>query len=138
MKHVLEWFSNNYVQGKLRRILRNGAEVRVSPLHPPEDWSIFQRQQLGFPRANNICEVFHSRWNSFVGHRQVNLFRFIKKLQAEEDRQMKQKQAQLVGTKIRHQKRLAYRRKEERIVSIMSQKDKISMTDFLIGIAHNL
>ena len=79
--------------GKLLRILRNGAEVRVSPLHPPEDWSIFQRQQLGFPRTNNICEVFHSRWNSFVGHRQVNLFRFIKKLQAEEDRQMKQKQA---------------------------------------------
>ena len=32
---IIEWFENNYVHGKVKRLLRNGSVQRHDPLFPP-------------------------------------------------------------------------------------------------------
>ena len=46
---IFNWFEENYVNGRLRRTLRDGTQVRLNPRHPPHAWSVHARQIEGFP-----------------------------------------------------------------------------------------
>ena len=42
---VITWFENNYVLGRVRRHLRNGAVVRAPQTFPPIMWSVHDSMQ---------------------------------------------------------------------------------------------
>ena len=46
---IFNWFEENYVNGRLRRTLRDGTQVRLNPRYPPHAWSVHARQIEGFP-----------------------------------------------------------------------------------------
>ena len=43
---IIQWFDNNYVNGKLRRTLRDGSQIRIPPLFPPIFWSVVEDGKL--------------------------------------------------------------------------------------------
>lgn len=38
---IVQWFENNYVHGRIRRVMRGGNVSRTAPLFPPTFWSVF-------------------------------------------------------------------------------------------------
>lgn len=43
LEPLVEYFENNWVLGKLNKILRDGSEVRGKPRFNPKLWSVYER-----------------------------------------------------------------------------------------------
>ncbi|CAF1369872.1 unnamed protein product [Adineta ricciae] len=48
---IFQWFEDNYVHGKVKRLMRNGSVQRHNPLFPPSMWSVFDNMEFAFPRT---------------------------------------------------------------------------------------
>jgi hypothetical protein len=46
---LVKWFEDNYILGRVRRVLRDGTVVRGNPLYPPQIWSVFDHQGKNYP-----------------------------------------------------------------------------------------
>ena len=80
---VVNYFDENYVRGKVRRVLQ-GQEMRSPPLFPPSLWSVHDRMELGVPRTQNKVEAWHRRLEILVGSAHVGIFKLITELQKEQ------------------------------------------------------
>src|SRR5437763_13191821 len=78
---IIQWFDDNYVNGKLRRTLRDGSQIRIPPLFPPIFWSVVDNIEYAFPRTTNSVEAWHRRWETVVGATHLGIFREIRKEQ---------------------------------------------------------
>ena len=45
---IVQWFEDNYVHGRIRRRLRNETVIRSAPLFPPQLWSVYNSNEMGF------------------------------------------------------------------------------------------
>jgi len=45
-EHLIMWFEDNYVLGRVRKTQRNGNVIRGLPLFSPELWSVFNQNIL--------------------------------------------------------------------------------------------
>ena len=55
-KVVVQWFEDNYVHGRIKRVLRNGIVSRLPPLYPPDLWSVSDR--IGKILSFNVSSKF--------------------------------------------------------------------------------
>ena len=65
---ILQWFENNYVHGRVKRILRNGTVLRHDLLYPPAMWSVFDNTELAFLKTQNKVKAWHRRWKTLIGY----------------------------------------------------------------------
>ena len=79
---IIGWFEDNYVHGKIKRLMRNGSAERHSPLFPPAMWSVFDNIEFAFPRTQNKVEAWHRRWEVLIARSHVGIFTIIKQIQA--------------------------------------------------------
>lgn len=135
-KDIVQWFDDNYVRGRVRRILR-GQQIRASPLFPPALWSVSARVEWGIPRTQNTVESWHRRLEVLVGRAHVGVFKLIKELQKEQQQVEVQIECILRGEPRKKQK-MCDKHREERLMSICNARASYTTTDFLRGIAHNL
>jgi len=75
-KHLIMWFEDNYVSGRVRKTLRNGNVIRGLPLFSPELWYIFNQN---IPRTQNNIEAWHRRWECFVGEWSISFNKSVEK-----------------------------------------------------------
>ena len=134
---VVSWFDENYVNGRVRRTYRNGREARVPPLFPPEMWSVFQNNNIGFPRTQNKVEGWHRRWQLLVGRNHPGVFHLIKELKKEQEHVEAEMEIILRGEP-RPKRKKQYVDRDERFANILNDRHNRSVIDFLRGIAHNL
>ena len=133
---LIQWFDDNYVRGRIRRVLR-GQQIRAAPLFPPALWSVNARVDLGIPRTQNTVEFWHRRFGVLVGRVHVGVFKLIKELQKEQQQVEVQIECILRGGPRKKQK-LDDKRREDRILSICAARFSYNTCDFLRSIAHNL
>jgi len=79
--HLIMWFEDNYVLGRVRKTLRNGNVIRGLPLFSPELCSVFNQN---IPRTQNNIEAWHRCWECLVGESHVGVYHLIKDLQKEQ------------------------------------------------------
>jgi hypothetical protein len=134
---VVKWFEYNYVHGRIRRTLRNGNDIRAAPLFPPQLWSVYDSIETGVPRTQNVAEAWHRRWGVLVGGNHVGVYTMIKELQKEQQNVEFQIECIIRGEQ-RPPKKRALINREERLMTIINDRENRSVMDFLRGIAHNL
>jgi hypothetical protein len=134
---VVQYFEENYVHGR-RRILRDGSiTTRLTPLFPPELWSIYELVELEYPRTQNTVEGWHNRWNNLIGKAHVGVYKIVEEMRKE------QQQVDLqIESMIRGQTQPAQRKqhieRENRILSIFNDRNNRSIIEYLRGISHNI
>jgi len=135
--NIVQWFEDNYVHGKIRRQLRNGNIVRDTPLFPPQLWSVYDSVELGIPRTQNTVEAWHRRWKTLVGESHIGVYTIIQEIQKEQQEVEVQIERMLRGEQPPKKKKKVIDR-ENRIMTIINDRENRSIMDFLRGIAHNL
>lgn len=91
----MQWFENNYVHGRIRRI--RGGNISTAPLFPPTFWSVFERMELGISRTQNRVEGWHRRFETLVGKCHVGVYTIIEEIKKEQI-QMERKAEDIKGT----------------------------------------
>ncbi len=134
---IIEWFENNYVKGKIKRLLRNGIVQRCNPLFPPEMWSVFDNTEFAFPRTQNKVEAWHRRWETLIGRAHVGIITIIKQIQKEQNEMEMEIENSMRGAPA-PKKRKEDEDREVRIQNVIADRENRSTIDFLRGIAHNL
>lgn len=135
--NVIQWFDDNYVHGKIRRRFRTGNVVHIPPLFPPQLWSVYDSIELGIPRTQNKIEAWHRRWGTLVGKAHVGVYTIIQEFQKEQQQVEIQIENIIRGEQRPKQKKAKIDR-ENRIMTILNDKENRSVMDFLRGIAHNI
>jgi len=129
---VVQWFEDNYVNGRIRRQLRNGNVIRNQPLFPPALWSVYDSMELGIPRTQNVVEAWHRRWETLVGESHVGVFTTIKELQKEQ-LQVGVQIERIFGGEQRPKQKKMFLEKERRITTIMNNRESYdSVMDFFV------
>ncbi|CAF1501177.1 unnamed protein product, partial [Rotaria sordida] len=134
---TIQWFENNYVYGRVKRILRNGRVQRHNPLYSPEMWSVFDNMEFGFPRTQNKVEAWHRRWETLLARAHVGIFTMIKQIQKEQN-EVEMEIDQSMHGEPAPKKRKEDENREARIQNVIADRGNRSIIDFLQGIAHNL
>ncbi|KAL4103624.1 hypothetical protein QTP88_018983 [Uroleucon formosanum] len=133
-EHLLMWFGDNYVLGRVRKTLRNGNIIRGLPLFSPDLWSVFIRN---IPRTQNNIEAWHRRWECLFGESHVGVYRLIKKLQKEQKNTEIMIESILHGVPCPHSKQKNEQR-EGRIQKVIQNHRDVPVMEFLRGIAYNM
>ncbi|CAF1547505.1 unnamed protein product [Rotaria sordida] len=134
---IIQWFENNYVYGRVKRILRNGRVQRHNPLYSPEMWSVFDNMEFAFPRTQNKVEAWHRRWETLLARAHVGIFTMIKQIQKEQN-EVEMEIEQSMRGEPAPKKRKEDENREARIQNVIADRGNRSTIDFLRGIAHNL
>lgn len=134
---VIRWFEDNYVHGKIRRLMRNGLVQRHNPLFPPSMWSVFNNKEFGFPRTQNKVEGWHRRWEILIARSHVGIFTMIKQIQKEQNIVEIEIERSMRGEPA-PKKRKEYEEREVKIQNVVADRDNRTVIDFLRGIAHNI
>lgn len=134
---IIQWFEDNYVHGKVKRLMRNGSVQRHDPLFPPSMWSVFHNIEFGFPRTQNKVEAWHRRWETLIARSHVGIFTMIKQIQKEQNVVEMEIERSIRGEPA-PKKRKEDEDREARIQNVIVDRDNRSVIDFLRGIAHNL
>ncbi|CAF0824457.1 unnamed protein product [Rotaria sp. Silwood1] len=134
---IIQWFENNYVHGRVKRILRNGRVQRHNPLYPPEMWSVFDNMEFAFPRTQNKVEAWHRRWETLIARAHVGIFTMIKQIQKEQN-EVEMEIEQSMRGEPAPKKRKEDENREARIQNVIADRGNRSTIDFLRGTAHNL
>ena len=72
----MDYFDDNYVTGKFRRIRRvpvddgiQAVHVRwIPPLFPPQLWNVHQATMNNEARTNNLCESWNFAFQNLIGY----------------------------------------------------------------------
>ncbi|CAG8519713.1 8029_t:CDS:2, partial [Scutellospora calospora] len=134
---IIKWFEEYYVHGKIRRVHRNGTEIRSEPLFPPKFWSVCNNMEFAFPRTQNSVEGWHRRWETLVNCAHAGVFKIIKEIQKEQTNVEVSIEAVLRGAP-RPQQRKHIVEHEQRIQVVFNDRDNWSLMEYLRGIAHNV
>ncbi|CAG8760366.1 21340_t:CDS:2, partial [Gigaspora rosea] len=84
--HVVCWFEETFIYGRVRHMHRNGNISRSEPLFPPTFWSVVDNIEHAYPRTQNSVEGWHRRWDVLVGCAHVGIFRILNEIQKEQNR----------------------------------------------------
>ncbi|XP_068235676.1 uncharacterized protein [Palaemon carinicauda] len=133
---VVNYFDENYVRGKVRRILR-GQEMRYPPLFPPALWSVYDRVEGSVPRTQNKVEAWHRRLEVLIGSAHVGIFKLISELRKEQ-KHMEDEMECIVRRELNRKLKIKDAEREQRLLTVFSEKDNYETLDFLRAIAHNL
>jgi hypothetical protein len=114
---IMQWFENNYVHGRIRRIMRGGNVSRTAPFFPPTFWSVFERIELGILRTQNRIEGWHRRFETVVVKCHVDVYTIIEEIKKEQI-QMEQRTEDI--TRGRADTRKEYAEREKRISAIIN------------------
>lgn len=134
---VVQYFEDNYVHGRIQRVLRNGTLTRSPPLFPPNLWSVYELIGNNYPRTQNMVEGWHQRWNTLIGKPHVGVYTIINEIRKEQHQTELQIENILRGEPPPYQRK-HYIDRENRILSVFNNRDDYSLVDFLRGIAHNI
>lgn len=134
---VVQWFEENYVHGRIRRILRDENVMRAPPLFSPTFWSVVDNIEYAFPRTQNSVEAWHRRWETLVGVAHLGVFKIIKEMQKEQNRVQLDIESILRGAPSPSQRRENITH-ETRIQTVFNDRGNRSLMEFLRGIAHNV
>ncbi|CAG8671543.1 2668_t:CDS:1, partial [Dentiscutata heterogama] len=83
---IIEWFEENYIHRKVKRVSKNRHVTWRTPLFPPSLWSVYENNEYDFPRTNNSVKAWHRRWATLIGKKDLNIFKFIQEIQKEQHR----------------------------------------------------
>jgi hypothetical protein len=134
---VVTWFEENYVLGRLRNPGRNGIPRRHPPLFPPDQWSVFENNELGFPRSQNNIEAWHRRWSALVGKKHLGLYKFITQIKREQN-EVENDFERINNGEPRPNLRKEDMDREKALRTIIADRGNRTTIRFLQGIAHNL
>jgi hypothetical protein len=134
---IIRWFEDNYVHGKIKRLMRNGSVQRHNPLFSPAMWSVFDNIEFAFPRTQNKVEAWHRRWEVLIARSHVGIFTIIKQIQKEQNIVEMDIERSMRGEPA-PKKRKEDEDREVRIQNVIADRDNRPLIDFLRGIAHNL
>ncbi|CAF1545449.1 unnamed protein product [Adineta ricciae] len=134
---IIEWFEDNYVRGKIKKLMRNGSIQRYEPLVPPAMWSVFDNTEFAFPRTQNKVDAWHRRWEILIPRSHVGIFTMIKQIQKEQSIVEMEIEKSMRGEPA-PKKRKEDEDREIRIKNVIIDRDNRTTMDFLRGIAHNL
>lgn len=127
---IFNFFENNYVLGK-----KNRKERSPVP-YPPTFWSVGSLVDDNLPRTQNTVEAWHRRLNSVISRSHIGCYKLINELK-QEHIYIKNLIENIKKGNIK--KRLAkYKKRDERIKTVLSEKDMRSKLNFLQGLAYNL
>ncbi|CAG8784351.1 16754_t:CDS:1, partial [Dentiscutata erythropus] len=130
-------FEETYIRRQVRQVSRNGDVTWRDPLFPSSFWSVHKNNEYDFPQTNNFVEAWHSRWKTLIGSSNLNIFKFIKEIQKEQNRVQLDITAILRRTPRPFQEKLNTVR-ESRIITVLDNHNSRPLMIFLEGIAHNL
>ena len=130
MTPVLDYFEDNYIGRKRRRVRANSPFAHAV-------WNVHERAEQELPRTNNNIEGWHRRLQAAVSAHHPNIWKFIKVL--------KRKQS-LVDVEVnqalgRHEpapQRRQYAALDTRILTLVRDYGNRDVLDYLRGIGHNL
>jgi len=130
LRPLLDYYEDTWI-GRPRR----GG--RRAPLFPRTLWNCFTATADGNPRTNNKVEGWNKRFNTLIGIKHPTVWTFIDKLKDEQSvTELKMNQI-LAGTPSAP-RRKKYRDLEKRLLRVVADYGNRSVSDYLIGIAHNL
>lgn len=78
---IIKWFDENFVSGRVRRILPNGTLIHAPPVYPPTIWSLHNTLELEILKSQNMIQIWHDRWKKLVENSEPKLFNIIKAFQ---------------------------------------------------------
>jgi hypothetical protein len=134
---IMQWFENNYVHGRIQRIMRGGNVSCTAPLFSPIFWSVFEQMELGIPRTQNRVEGWHRRFETLVGKCHFGVYTIIEGIKKEQI-QMERRAEYIIRGRAHTSTRKEYAEREKRISAIISDRENRSYLSFLRGIAHNI
>ncbi|XP_015120521.1 uncharacterized protein LOC107043501 [Diachasma alloeum] len=136
-KPIVDWFDDNYVHGKVIRLLR-GKPKRSAPKFPPSLWSVHDRMEENLPRTQNKIEAWHRRLRSLVGHLHAGMYTLINELKKEQKTEEGEIEYINRGEGRPKMKR-ADAVREERIRQIFQEREQYDdVLDWIRGLAHNI
>ena len=130
---LMKWFEEKYVHGI---VPKNGSVTRRPPLYPPTMWSVFENEELGFPRIQNKVKAWHEKWVKIVGSKHVNIWSLLIEIQNEQNTVEGKIERILRGES--SQKRKTDDDREERLQELIKDKANRKVPDFLKDIANNI
>jgi len=48
---IIQWFENNYVHGRIRKVMREDNVSHRASLFLSKFWTVFERMELGIPKT---------------------------------------------------------------------------------------
>jgi hypothetical protein len=136
-QEIVKWFEETYVHGRVRVNIRNGNIIRHTPLFPPNEWSVFENVEFGFPRTQNKVEAWHRRWETLVGRAHVGLFRIINEIK-KEDIEVETEIERIISGEPAPKMRKKDEDRENRLQTIIRSRNTRTTMQFVRGIANNL
>jgi len=100
-------------------------------------WNCHQATADGISRTNNSVEGWHKRFSSLLGGPHPTIWRFIDAIK-EEQSVTEMKINQLVAGIPSQPRRRKYRNLEKRLLNIVENYENQSVSEYLLGIAHNV
>ncbi|CAG8707421.1 15728_t:CDS:2, partial [Dentiscutata heterogama] len=58
----------------------------IRPIILPAFWSVHENNEYNFLRTNNSVKAWHRMWKTLIGSSNLNIFKFIKEIQKEQNR----------------------------------------------------
>ncbi len=111
--------------------------MRHPPLFPPDQWSVFENNVLGFPRSQNNVEAWHHRWNTITGKNHIGLYKFKNQIKKEQHNIEIQFERINAG-EARPNMRSKDIERENRLKTHLANRGNRTLLEFVKGIAHNL
>lgn len=134
---IMQWFENNYVHGRIKRITSDGNVSRSAPLFPPTFGSVVEQMELGIPRTQNRVEAWNRRFGTLVGNCDVGVCTIIEKIKKEQIH-FERIGENIVRGPANSPSRSEYVEREKRITKIINDRANQSKLLFLKDIAHNI
>jgi hypothetical protein len=136
-REIVTWFEENYVLGRVRNRMINGNFLRHPPLFPPDQWSVFENNELGFPRSQNNVEAWHRRWNTLAGKPHIGFYKFINQI-IREQHEIEIEFERINNGYPRPKMRKSDIDRENRLRTHLANRGNGTALEFVQGIAHNL
>ena len=109
---------------------------RRAPLFPHSLWNCYQATADGISRTNNLVEGWHKRFSALLGGTHPTIWRFVDAIKEQSVTEMKINQ--LVAGNPSQPRRRKYRDLEQRLLSVVENYENNSVSEYLLGIAHNV
>jgi hypothetical protein len=136
-QEIIKWFEETYVHGGVRVNIRNGNIIRQAPLSPPNEWSVFENAEFGFPRTQYKVEAWHRTWKTLIGRAHVGLFRIINEIK-KEDIEVETEIERIISCEPAPKMRKIDEDREKRLQTIIRSRNTKTTMQFIREIVNNL
>lgn len=135
----IQWFENNYVHGRFRRIIKEGNISRTAPLFPPKFQSVFKRMELEIPRTQNRVENWRRHFKTLFRKFHVGVYTIIEETKKKQIQIERRAEDNIIrGRSYTPTQRKSNTEREKRISTIINDRKNNSNLLFVKEIAHNI